>query len=101
MQPAPTILQRLISTSNAAPVTQVEIERRTFTVTFNLRAGLDITIEISLRHSNLAQMPFFHDVDEVFVRALNSYVFSAGCLGTGSFVPVLNSVGFAEFGPND
>lgn len=89
---------RLLSTSIAAPATQGEIERLTFIGSFNAPAAGQYTVEIFLRHSNLAGMPFFHYVDDVFVGALDSHVYGQGCQGTGGFVPVLNSVGLAELG---
>lgn len=82
----------------AAPATQGEIERRTFTGTFNAPAAGQYTVEIFLRHSNLAGIPFFHYVDDVYVGELDSFVFGGGCAGSGGAVPVLNSVGLAELG---
>jgi hypothetical protein len=86
------------TSSIIAPATQGEIERRTFTGTFNVPAAGQYSVEIFLRHSNLAGIPFFHYVDDVYVGELDSFVFGQGCQGSGGAVPVLNSVGLSQLG---
>lgn len=80
----------------ASPATAGDTERRTFTGSFTVPAAGLYTVEIFLRHSNLAGIPFVNWVDDVFVGELDSVVFGQGCQGTGGFVPVINSVEVPE-----
>jgi hypothetical protein len=86
----------VFSQSIPAPATSGDTERLSWTGTFTAPAAGQYTIEIFLRHSNLAGFPFVNWVDDVFVGELDSVVFGRGCQGSGGFVPVINSVNVPE-----
>jgi hypothetical protein len=67
------------------------IERASFTGTYTPPAAAMYTIEIFLRHSNLATIPFTCRVDNIVLGTPNSFTFGTGCAGSGSFVPVIGS----------
>jgi hypothetical protein len=66
-------------------------ERASFTGTFTPPAVGTYHVDLFLRHSNLANMPYTTWVDNVVIGSPNSFVFGTGCAGNGGFTPVIGS----------
>lgn len=67
------------------------LERASQTGTFTPPAAGLYSIELFLRHSNLAGIPYTTWVDNVVVGSASSFTFGSGCTGTGGFAPVIGS----------
>jgi hypothetical protein len=72
-------------------------ERAVFRGTLNASPGV-YTIELFLRHSNLAGIPFDCWVDDVYVGAPAVSFFGQGCAGSGGFMPRLHTNGTPRVG---
>lgn len=68
------------------------LERASFSGSFAVPAAGAYTVELFLRHSNLANMPFKCWVDDVVIGGPDNYVYGQGCAGSGGVVPVIGSL---------
>ena len=73
------------------------VERANFTTMLNVTPGT-YTVEVFMRHSNLAGIPFKNWVDDVYIGDVAVSFYGQGCAGTGGFVPKLHTNGTPRIG---
>lgn len=76
-------------------------ERATLSATVEIAAAGLHTVELVLRHSNLAGMPFSTWVDDVVVGQAVALPFGQGCPGSGGIVPKVACVNVPRRGSTD
>lgn len=67
------------------------IERDSFVDVVTIPATTTYEIELFLRHSNLAGIPFTCWVDDVYINALDVDYFGQGCQGYAGYVPAIGT----------
>jgi hypothetical protein len=82
---------------NAPSVASV-VERARFDGTVTVPAPGLYHVDLFLRHSNLAGIPFQCEVDDVYVGAPAVAFFGQGCAGTGAVTPTLQAAGTPNVG---
>ncbi len=75
------------------------MERRSFSGTIPVPSAGQYQVELFLRHSNLAGLPFKCWVDNVIVGTADTWVFGKGCVGAGG-TPTISTPGPCVTGSN-